>query len=443
LCATDVDFPEIHAFARRKHHYQSFAIVPAVARTERYDMTSDRVEAPGAVGTRDTHPARGDAPAPEPAVTTFVFTAEQLELRRTVRAFLEQRSPESEVRRLMETSAGYDPAVWAQLAAELDLPGLAIPEEFGGSGGTFLELAVVLEEMGRRLLCAPFFATAVLAANTLLRSGDVAAQKTWLPRIAAGDVIATLAFVGDGGRWAEAGVSAAATRAGGEWTISGTTSYVLDGHTADLLLVAARTGAGVSLFAVARDAPGLTRTPLQTLDQTRRQARVELSGTPATLVGEDGRGWPVLERVLDLAAVALAAEQAGGAQVALDMAVRYAQDRTQFGRPIGGFQVIKHKCADMLLEVESARSAAYYAAWCAAHAGGGDGGELARVAALAKAYCSEAYFRVAAENIQIHGGIGFTWEHPAHLHFRRAKSSELLFGDASHWRELLADRIGL
>ncbi|WP_066063903.1 acyl-CoA dehydrogenase family protein [Frankia sp. EI5c] len=400
----------------------------------------------------------------------FVFSAEQVALRRTVRAFFERSSPESEVRRLMETAPGYDPAVWARLAGELDLVGLAIPAEFGGSGGTFLELAIVAEEMGRLLVCAPYFATAVLAANTLLCSGDPAAQKTWLPGIAAGETIATLAFVDDSGSWDEGGVTAAAARAGDGWAITGTTSYVLDGHTADLLLVAARTDAGISLFAVAGDAPGLTRTPLRTLDQTRRQARVRLAGTPAVLVGEEGRGWPVIERVLDLAVTILAAEQVGGAQVALDMAVRYAKERTQFGRPIGGFQAIKHKCADMLLEVESARSAAYHAVWCAAaavaeigegsagtgaSAGGASGegapdggpgpagGDLARAAAMAKAYCSEAYFQVAAENIQIHGGVGFTWEHPAHLYFRRAKSSELLFGDAARWRELLAGRIGL
>nr|MDT0665007.1 acyl-CoA dehydrogenase [Micromonospora sp. DSM 115978] len=246
----------------------------------------------------------------------------------------------------------------------------------------------------------------MLAANALLASADAAAQKTWLPGIASGKTIATLAFVEESGRWDEAGVTSSATSSGSGWTITGAKSYVLDGHIADLLLVAARTDAGVSLFAVPSDAPGLARIQLQTMDQTRRQARVELDCTPATLVGTDGQGWPVVERVLDLAAVALAAEQAGGAQVVLESAVQYAKDRTQFGQPIGSFQAIKHKCADMLLEVESAKSAAYYAGWCAA----ADDDELPRVAALAKAYCSEAYFQVAADNIQIHGGIGFTWE---------------------------------
>ncbi|WP_045875492.1 acyl-CoA dehydrogenase family protein [Pseudofrankia sp. DC12] len=375
----------------------------------------------------------------------FAFTEEQRELRRTVRAFLEHAAPEPEVRRLMETSDGYDPAVWAQLAGELGLVGLAIPEELGGSGATFVEVAIVAEEMGRRLLCAPYLSTAVLAVGTLLRSGDAGAQKAWLPGIAAGETIATLAFAEENGRWDASGVAAVAAQAGDGWTLAGTKSFVLDGHTADLLLVAARSAAGVSLFAVPGDAPGLTRAPLSTLDQTRRLARVELAGAPATLLGEDGAGWPVIEHVLNLATVALAAEQAGGAEAVLDMAVQYAKDRVQFGRQIGSFQAVKHRCADMLLEVESARSAAYYAAWCAAGATAADGGddELARIAAVAKAYCSEAYTQVAADNIQVHGGIGFTWEHSAHLYFRRAKSDELLFGAPATWRDRLATSIGV
>ncbi|MGZ4708763.1 MAG: acyl-CoA dehydrogenase family protein, partial [Acidimicrobiales bacterium] len=206
-----------------------------------------------------------------------------------------------------------------------------------------------------------------------------------------------------------------------------------------LVLVAARTAAGVSIFAVQGDAAGLTRTALSTMDQTRKQAKLEFADVPATLIGTDGGGWDVLSTVLDLAAVALAAEQVGGAQKCLDMAVEYAKVRVQFGRPIGSFQAIKHKCADMLLEVESAKSAAYYAGWCASEMND----ELPSVASLAKAYCSDAYFHAAAENIQIHGGIGFTWEHPAHLYFKRAKSSELLFGDPTYHRELLAQRIGI
>ena len=369
----------------------------------------------------------------------FAFSEEQEELRRTVRSFLEDKSPSAEVRRLMETEEGFDPAVWRQMAEQLGLQGLAIPEEYGGSGFTYVELVVVLEEMGRALLCAPYFSTIALAANTILHSGDDAARKELLPGIASGETIATLAFTEDNGRWDAEGITMKATKGGNAYTLDGHKMFVLDGHTATLILVAARSGDGISLFQVAGDASGLSRTALQTMDQTRKQARLEFSGVPAKLIGAEGKGWDTLSRVLDLAAVALAAEQVGGAQKCLDMAVDYAKVRVQFGRPIGSFQAIKHKCADMLLEVESAKSAAYYAGWAAAELND----ELPVVASLAKAYCSDAYFHAAAENIQIHGGIGFTWEHDAHLYFKRAKSSELLLGDATYHRELLAQRIGI
>ncbi len=369
----------------------------------------------------------------------FAFDEDQDELRKTVRAFLDAKSPESAVREQMETETGYDTAVWSQMAEQMGLQGLCIPEEHGGSGFGFVELGIVLEEMGRALLCAPFFSSVVLAANTLLHSGDDAAMAEHLPGIASGEVVATVAFTEPSGRWDEDGIEMEATAAGDGWTLTGTKMYVLDGHTANLVIVAARTAAGVSLFTVDGDATGLTRTALSTMDQTRKQARLEFDATPANLIGTDGGGWTVLSTVLDLVAVGLAAEQVGGAQKVLDMAVEYAKVRVQFGRPIGSFQAIKHKCADMLLEVESAKSAAYYGMWCASEMND----ELPSVASLAKAYCSEAYFHAAAENIQIHGGIGFTWEHPAHLYFKRAKSSELLFGDPTYHRELLAQRIGI
>ncbi len=369
----------------------------------------------------------------------FAFSEEQEELRNIVRSFLENKSPESAVREQMDTEKGYDDAVWKQMAEQMGLQSLIIPEEFGGSGYSYVELTVVLEEMGRALLCAPYFSTVVMAANTILQSGDDAAKKALLPGIASGETVATLALTEANGRWDEQGVEATATKDGDGWKINGEKMFVLDGHTADLIVVAARTDAGVSLFHLGSDASGLTRTPLSTMDQTRKQAKLTFENTPATLIGTDGGGWDVISTVLDLTAVALAAEQVGGAQFVLEMAVQYAKDRVQFGRPIGSFQAIKHKCADMLLEVESAKSAAYYAAWCAAEMND----ELPSVASLAKAYCSEAYFHAAAENIQIHGGIGFTWEHPAHLYFKRAKSSELLFGDPTYHRELLAQRIGI
>jgi alkylation response protein AidB-like acyl-CoA dehydrogenase len=369
----------------------------------------------------------------------FAFSEEQEELRNVVRQFLEAKSSEAAVREQMETERGFDPDVWKQMAEQLGLQSLTIPEEYGGQGFGYVELIVVLEEMGKTLLCAPYFSSVVLAANTLLQSGDESAKKEYLPGIASGETIATLAFTEPSGKWDESGIEATASADGDAFKLNGTKMFVLDGHTADLILVAARTGKGVSLFAVDGDAAGLTRTPLATMDQTRKQAKLEFDGVPARLVGDDGKGWDVLSTVLDLAAVALAAEQVGGAQQCLDMSVEYAKVRVQFGRPIGSFQAIKHKCADMLLEVESAKSAAYYAGWCASEMND----ELPAVASLAKAYCSDAYFHAAAENIQIHGGIGFTWEHPAHLYFKRAKSSELLFGDPTYHRELLAQRIGI
>ena len=369
----------------------------------------------------------------------FAFSEEQEELRKVAADFLTNKSSEAEVRRLMETDEGYDPAVWSQMAEQLGLQGLAIPEEFGGSGYSYVELCVIFEEMGRRLLCAPFFATVALAANALLHSGDDAAKGEYLPGIASGETIATVAFTEENGRWDETGIEMEATASGDGHTLSGTKSYVIDGHLASLILVAARTSEGVSLFAVDGDAAGLTRTSLSTMDQTRKQAKLDFDGTPAKLIGTAGGGWDTLTKTLQLAVVALASEQMGGAQECLDSAVQYAKDRVQFGRPIGSFQAIKHKLADMLLEVESGKSAAYYAAWCGAEMND----ELTSVSSLAKAYCSEAYFHTTAENIQIHGGIGFTWEHPAHLYFKRAKSSELLFGDPTYHRELLAQAIGI
>ncbi len=369
----------------------------------------------------------------------FAFSEEQEELRKTVRAFLEAKSSEASVRELMETTEGYDAAVWQQMGAELGLQGLAIPEQYGGSGFSWVELGIVLEEMGRSLLCAPFFSSVVLAANALLLSGDEKDKSEYLPGIASGETTATIAFTEANGKWDASGITLTADGSHGNWKLNGEKMFVLDGHTADLIIVAGLSSQGVCLFIVDGNAEGLTRTALSTMDQTRKQAKLAFADVSAKLLGEQGKGWDVMNQVLDLAAVGLAAEQVGGAQKVLEMAVEYAKVRVQFGRPIGSFQAIKHKCADMLLEVESAKSAAYYAMWCASEMND----ELPSVASLAKAYCSEAYFHATAENIQIHGGIGFTWEHPAHLYFKRAKSSELLFGDPTYHRELLAQRIGI
>ena len=369
----------------------------------------------------------------------FGFSEEQDELRKMVRRFLEEKSPESEVRRLMATAEGYDPAVWAQMANELALQGLGIPEEFGGQGYGPVELYVVFEEMGAALLCSPYFSTVALAANALLLVGDDDAKSTFLPGIASGETIATVALTDDAGQWDLSATSTTATPDGDGWSLNGVRSYVTDGSTASLLLVPAMTEKGLSLFAVAGDASGVdAHGPGD--DGSDPQAEPHRVQRRARRLGRRG-GWRSagLETTVQIAESALAAEQVGGAQRVLDTSVEYAKNRVQFGRPIGSFQAIKHKCADMLLDVESAKSAAYYAAWAAQERND----ELPIAASLAKSFCSEAYFHCAAENIQIHGGIGFTWEHPAHLYFKRAKSSELFLGDPAYHRELLAQRLGI
>ena len=338
----------------------------------------------------------------------FGPTPAQEELRARVRDLFSQLSPSAEVRRVMETETGFDPEAWKVLAAE-GLPDLG-----------WLDQSVVLEEAGRVLLCAPYLAT--VTANELLPE-DASAR------------IATMALAEAAGRWDEAGVQTRALPSpGAGWRLEGEKSYVVDGCVAEVLVVAARDDdAGVGLFLVDGDAPGLDRSPLRTVDQTRKQATVTLAATPA-------RPLPgTLDAAVDLCAVALAAEQVGGAQRCLEAAVEHGRRRLQFGRPIGSFQAVKHLCAAMLLEVESARSAAFYAAAAAA---AGDP-ELPAAAAVAKACCSDAYVRVATDSLHVHGGLGFTWDHDAHLYFKRARSSRLLFGDPNFHRERLARHLGL
>ncbi|WP_322777872.1 acyl-CoA dehydrogenase family protein [Frankia sp. Cas4] len=370
---------------------------------------------------------------------TFILTDEQKELRSMARRFFESRSPESEVRRLMDTDAGFDPDVWEMLSGELGLAGLIIPEEHGGSGASATELGIVLEEAGRALLCAPLLSSAVLAAQTLLESNDAAAQREFLPRLATGRCRGALAVTEEPGSWDPAAVSVTAMRSGDEWVVSGTKSYVLDGHTAQLLIVSARTGDQVSLLLVDADAQGVAREVLPTMDQTRKQARITFHDVSGRLLGSEGAAPEVLDRVFRFAAAALAAEQVGGAQRVLEMAVDHAKARVQFGRTIGSFQAIKHRCADLLVEVESARSAAYFALACFASASE----NFVDAAHVAKAYCSDAFTRAAAENIQIHGGIGFTWEHPAHLYLKRAKASGQLLGSPAHHRDRLGRTLGI
>jgi alkylation response protein AidB-like acyl-CoA dehydrogenase len=369
-------------------------------------------------------------------MTTFIFSDEHLELRAAVRRFLEAKSSTAEVRRLMETDDGYDQLVWSQMANQLGLQGLAIPEEHGGSGYGPVEQLIVLEETGRALLCAPYFSSVILAANALMASGDDPAADEYLPGIADGSVIATLAVAESDGDW-RAAPKSSASPAGAHFALTGEKSYVLDGHTASLLLVTAMTSDGPSLFAVDPASNGVERRRLETVDMTRKLAVVTLTDAPGRLIGEAGTAAAIVATVLDRAAVASAAESVGGAQRCLDMSVDYAKLRVQFGRQIGSFQAIKHKCADMLLDIETAKSAAYYAAWTAKDRAS----ELPMIASIAKAYCAEAYSRAASENIQIHGGIGFTWEHDAHLYYRRARSNEALFGTPSEYWDIVATHL--
>ncbi len=354
------------------------------------------------------------------------------ELRQAVREFLAVTSPSDRVRDLMSTAEGYDESVWHQMARELGLHGIAVPEEFGGAGASMSELAVVFEEMGAALLCAPFFSTVALATHAILCSGDAAAMGDYLPGFVDGSTTATVILNGSLDAWDPQAVTLMARADGTGHRIRGDADLVLDGHTADVVLAAANTGEGTSLFAVSANADGLIREPLATLDRTRKVAHLQFHDAPARLIGTDGAAAVGLARTCDLAIAALAAEQVGAAQRCLDMAVGYAKERIQFGRPIGSFQAIKHRCADMLVLVEGARSAAVHAAESA------DSSDLPIAASVAKMTCSEAFLQVALDNMRIHGGIGFTWEHDAHLYVRRAKATELIFGSPDHHAQRLA-----
>ena len=367
----------------------------------------------------------------------FSFTAEQEEFRGVLRRYFEETSPSGVVRRLMETPAGWDREDWGLLNTRLGLAGVHIPEEYGGQGFGWVELGIVLEEMGRALVCAPFFASSVLAATAILHGGSAGQKEALLPPIALGETIATLAFTEPNGRWDAGGIETTATRMeNGRYRLNGEKSFVLDGHTADLLVVAARAPGsagedGLSLFTVACDAAGLTRTPLSVMDPTRKLARLTLDGVEAELLGEEGAGAAPLARTLALAAIGLAHEMVGGAERLRVSALDYANMRVQFGRPIASFQSMKHKQADMLVDVELAKSAAYAAA-SAVDDGDAD---VAALASLAKASAAEAYLQTAIHTIQIHGGIGFTWDNDTHLWFKRAKSSEVFLGDGAWHRE--------
>ena len=368
----------------------------------------------------------------------FSFTDEQHEFRSVLRRFLEDKSPTTEVRRLMETDQGCDPEVWRQLSQELGLTAIHIPESYGGQGFGIGELAISVEEMGRALLCAPYFASTVMAATAILKSGSEDQKQLLLPDIAAGETIATLAISEESGVWSPDGVAMTAKRAGDGYRLNGVKSFVLDGHTADLAVVVARREGssgdnGLSFFTVACDAVGLERTRLKSMDPTRKLARLSFKDVEASLLGDEGGAAGPLGETLDVAAICLANEMVGGAERLRESAVEYANMRVQFGRAIGSFQSLKHKAADMLLEVELAKSAAYYAAAAADE----NDEDVSAIASLAKAAAADAYMQTAVHTVQIHGGIGFTWDNDTHLWFKRAKSSEVFLGGAAYHRERL------
>jgi alkylation response protein AidB-like acyl-CoA dehydrogenase len=366
-------------------------------------------------------------------VVEIAFTSEQEELRSVMRAFLDEHADR---RALIDSGDAHDAELWRRMAAEIGVQGLAVPEEYGGAGFGPAEMCVVFEELGRALAGGPLLGTVGLAVPALLACADEKVKAEFLPGIADGSTIATLALVGADGAWETGATRTTAKESGDGYVIDGTTYFVLDGTLADLILVTAATGDGTALFAVPGDAPGLTRRAHEAVDPTRVMARLDFASVPARLLSPDPA---VIETAVDHARIALAAEQAGGAQWCLDTAVAYAKTRHQFGRPIGGFQAIKHRCADMMVAVEAARSAAYAAA-LAPHA---DATDLAVAATGAQICCSRAYTEVAAGTVQIHGGIGFTWEHDAHLYYKRAKTDELMFGSPDWHRERLARFTGI
>ena len=365
-------------------------------------------------------------------------------LRASAREFLDKNCPPAAVRALMDTADAHDPELWRKIA-ELGWTSLGIPEEYGGFGG-FLDLAVVLEEAGRVLLPGPFFATMGLAVPALIEAGTEAQKRAVLGAIAAGEARASLALTESGGRWDAGGVSVTASPSGEGWKIDGVKLFVPDAGVADHLVVAARTRGegeeGVTLLLVSGRPQGLSIRPMGTLDRTRQWYEVRFEGVsvPAgAIMGTPGQGWAPLRRALEWGSAAICAEMVGGAQHVLDSSVEYAKMRQQFGRPIGVYQGISHKLADMLLEVESARSATYYAAWAVE----ADAPDRALATSMAKAYASDAYRHAAGTGIQVHGGIGFTWEHDMHLFFKRAKGSEVTLGDATYHRELVAQALDL
>lgn len=378
----------------------------------------------------------------------FAFTEEQEMIRDTAAAFLAEVSTSEAIRTVMATERGYDPELWQRICGEMYWQAIHVPEAYGGMGLGYVEVVAMMEQMGRYLLCSPFFSTVCLATNALLLAGNEEQKSHWLGRLCTEGLTATVAFNGGVSRWDASSISATFRRDGERFILNGSYRYVIDGHTSELLIVAAREEGssgeeGVSLFLLDAATDGVEAKWLPTMDQSRKQASLELVDVVVgadALMGEAGKGWPALASVLDLATVALAAEQVGGSQQLLDMTVDYTSERVQFNRTIASFQAIKHKAADMMLQTEVARSGVYYAACVAqeALAGGELASELPEAASVAKSYCSDAYFAIAGDALQMFGGVGFTWEYDVHLYFKRAKSSEHMLGNGALHRERLA-----
>ena len=361
----------------------------------------------------------------------FSFTPEQEELRSVLRRFLERQCPMDRVRVVMASDPAGD-EIWPRAAAELGLAALAVPEEYDGAGAGFVELAVAVEEWGRALAPGPLLATAVAAPAALLASGDSAACARLLPALAAAELTAAVALDAAGQR----PPAVTAVQHGDGWVLSGQVPMVLDGLAADVVLVPATTDGGLLWFEV--PATGLTREAVPAIDQTRQLANLHFAATPAVAIQAAGPR-TILDRTVNVLITALAVEQVGIAARCLELTLGHVRTREQFGRPIGTFQAVQHRCAEMLLRLESARSAAYYAAWAV----DGAPAELPRAASLAKSYCSEATAFITSETLQLHGGIGFTWEHDAHLYFKRAKADEVLYGSPAAHRELLGSLVGI
>jgi len=384
----------------------------------------------------------------------FALTEEQEMIRESAESFLADVSSSQAVRKAMMTEQGYDDEVWQRICEEMVWPALHIPEIYGGMGLGYVELAVLLEKMGKYLLCSPYFSTVCLGVNALLVAGNDEQKQAYLPQIVEGKLKATLAYTGMNGRWDAHAVQATYQTTSSGFELNGQLRFVPDGHIADLLIVAARKEGsqcedGIALFAVPATTQGISRQWLPTMDQTRKQAEITLHGVvldQSTMMVDENEGWSKLSTIIQLAQIAVAAEQMGGAQKTLDMAVDYTQEREQFGRKIASYQAIKHKAADMMLKAEVARSAVYYAACVGQEVISEDGDpvlidDLPQAASMAKAYCSDAFFFNAGNAIQFFGGVGFTWEYDCHLYFKRAKSTETFLGNASYHRELIAKQL--